>query len=164
MDSKVTLIEKCAHGFDIYNNIPTFKRYIQIQRLKHHSIKQLFSEYPFGIFSSFQLVLYYRACGSYHVLFDRGLLLTMKLMNKRFLVALVEVITSKVLRSLVTTIIWITITGYLCYRWSWICSLCCNYNPFPITTWFMTRADIWLRKKLVTSFSFKKCDDRVGVA
>ena len=53
VDSKVTLIEKCAHGFDIYNNIPTFKRYIQIQRLKHHSIKQLFSEYPFGIFSSF---------------------------------------------------------------------------------------------------------------
>jgi hypothetical protein len=47
----------------------------------------------YGVYIS-QLIRYSRACGSYHNFFDRGLLLTRKLLNLGY----VEVITSKVLR------------------------------------------------------------------
>jgi hypothetical protein len=45
----------------------------------------------------FQLIRYSRACGSYHDFFDRGLLLTRKLLKQLFLLVKL-VITSKVLR------------------------------------------------------------------
>jgi len=51
----------------------------------------------YGVYIS-QLIQYSRACDSYQDFLDRGLLLTMKLLNQGFLFGLAEVITSKGLR------------------------------------------------------------------
>jgi len=60
-------------------------------------------------------------CGSYHDFLDRGLLLTMKLLNKRFYWSSwshhFESFT-------IATMTWLTVMEYLCHKWPRICSTC----------------------------------------
>ena len=66
----------------------------------------------YGVYIS-QLIRYSRACGSYNDFFDRGLLLTRKLLNPRFLVIKLK---SSLRKLWVITMTWFTVTEYLCHK------------------------------------------------
>ena len=91
----------------------------------------------YGVNSS-QVIWHSRACGSYHDLLDRGLLLTRKLLNQGFLV--VELKSS--LRTFCGRHHDLA-NSYLCNKLPRICSVCRNHNrSFPhswLITGFVTR-------------------------
>ena len=74
---------------------------------------------------------YSRACGSYQDFLDRGLLLTMKLLNQGFI--LVRLKSSLFTVAIVT---WLTVMEYMCHKWPRICSTCRKH--FPVFSSFMT--------------------------
>jgi hypothetical protein len=80
----------------------------------------------YGVYIS-QLIRYSRACGSYQDFLDRGLLLTMKLLNQGFLLVKLKSSLRKLygrhhdLLSLVE---------YMCHKWPRICSTCRKHFPF----------------------------------
>ena len=74
----------------------------------------------YGVYIS-QLILYSRACGSYQDFFDRGLLLTRKLLNQGF--QLVKLKSSHESFT-VATMTWLTVMEYLCHKWPRIYSNC----------------------------------------
>ena len=78
-----------------------------------------------------QFIRYSTACDSYHDFLDRGLLLTMKLLNTSVPSVYFESIISIVLR-LTVVMNWltnVTIAEKLCHVWSQIGSICRNHNP-----------------------------------
>jgi hypothetical protein len=104
----------CELSIYIYRNIPATPAY--------------------GIYIA-QLIRYSRACGSYQDFFDRGLLLTRKLLNQGFL--LVKLMSSLRIFS-AATITWLTVMEYLCHKWPRICSTCRNPSRFFPHSWLIT--------------------------
>ena len=78
----------------------------------------------YGVYLS-QLIWYSRACGSYHDLLDRGLLLTRKLLNQGFLVVKLK---SSLRKCYGRHHDLVNCTEYMCHKWPWIWSVCCNHN------------------------------------
>ena len=137
----------------IVNNIVSFVRYYILhannmrqdintfafnQKSRHFNIKEIagletnciliglkkIHQYPQINSRITHKIRYSRACGSYQYFLDRGLLLIRKLLNQGFL--LVEVITSKVLRSPP----WFGWSPWnICHKWPRICSTCRKHFP-----------------------------------
>ena len=76
-----------------------------------------------------QLIRYSRARGFYQDFFDRGLLLTRKLLNQGFPLTKLR---SSLRKFMVATMTWLTVTEYLCHKWPRICS-----RSFP-RSWLIT--------------------------
>jgi len=86
----------------------------------------------YGVYIS-QLIQYSRACGSYQVFLDRGLLLTRKLLNQGFLLFKLKSLLRKFYGRHHD---WLIVMEYLCHKWPRICSTCSK--QFPILSSFMT--------------------------
>ena len=71
--------------------------------------------------------------GSYHDFFDRGVMLTRKLLNHGFLLAMLK---SSLRQFTVATMTRLTVTEYLCHKCPLICSTCRNH--FSVLSSFMT--------------------------
>ena len=85
----------------------------------------------YGVYIS-QLIQYSRACGSYHNILDKGLLLTRKLLNQGYLLDWNYHFESFT----VTTMTWLTVTQYLCHKLPRICFICRKH--FEVLSSFMT--------------------------
>jgi hypothetical protein len=116
----------------------------------------------YGVYLS-QLIWYSRACGSYHDLLDRGLLLTRKLLNHVFLVVRLKLFESFT----VATMIWLIVREYLCHKWPRICSICRYCNPsFPhswLITGFVTRLTRRVHKWSRNCYHLSSCPVFIGV-
>ena len=78
-----------------------------------------------GVYIS-MLMRYSSVCGSYHDFFDRGLLLAINQLNQ----GLIVIILKSPLRKLYSCHHDVlTITEYLCHKWTRICSVYRDYNP-----------------------------------
>ena len=87
-----------------------------------------------------QLIRYSRARGFYQDFFDRGLLLTRKLLNQGFPL---KKLRSSVRKFTVATMTWLTVTEYLCHKWPRYVPLVVNISrSFPhswLINGFVTR-------------------------
>ena len=86
---------------------------------------------------------YSRACGSYQDFLDRGLLLTMQLLNQGFI--LVRLKSSLFTVAIVT---WLTVMEYMCHKWPRYVPLVVNISRSFPHSWLITGFVAWLTRRV----------------